>query len=184
MSEQWRPIAGYEGIYEVSDQGRVRSLDRTLSDGHRRQGQLLKPRAKRSGHLFVSLCWARAEKQEMVHRLVASAFVPNPDLYPLVLHWNDVPDDNRAENLRWGTDSQNRLDAVRNGVHGSSRKGRCPRLHPLEGSNLVGANAREGRRNCRACNIARSHARYHGIDFTKELADEFYRRIIDERSAA
>lgn len=125
MVERWLPIVGFEGLYEVSDQGRVRGLDRKLlyerRDQYsgrmlmverRRKGQVLRPGRKPSGHVSVSL--GRGQSRD-VHVLVLEAFVgPCPDKHE-ALHSNDIPDDNRLTNLRWGTRSENIYDAIRNG---------------------------------------------------------------------
>lgn len=123
--ERWLPVSGFEGLYEVSDRGRVRSLDRVLPYERRdqysgrallierrRKGQLLRPGRQSDGHVSVSLGRGHSVN---VHILVLQTFVgPCPDGHE-ALHWNDVPDDNRLSNLRWGTRSDNLLDAVRNG---------------------------------------------------------------------
>ena len=101
--ETWKAIPGYEGRYEVSDQGRVRSFRRVAN------GQLLRPGRMPQGHLSVAL--GRGNSQ-CVHKLVLLAFVgPAPDKHECC-HNNGNPADNRLENLRWGTRSENNTDAV------------------------------------------------------------------------
>jgi hypothetical protein len=121
MQEVWKPVPGYEGLYEVSDQGRVRSLDRDVTQTSRRgalytlrkKGKLLRPGRMPSGHLSVAL--GRGNSQ-CVHRLVLLAFVgPAPDKHECC-HNNGNPADNRLENLRWGTRSENIKDAIRHGT--------------------------------------------------------------------
>lgn len=103
--EEWRPINGYEGWYEVSNCGRVRSLDRTIAykDGHVHEykGRLLKSGTDRDGYLLVSLHKNGKVKAGKVHRLVAQAFIPNPDKLPQVNHKNENKQDNRVSNLEW-----------------------------------------------------------------------------------
>lgn len=125
MTERWLPVVGFEGLYEVSDMGRVRSLDRVLpyervdqysgrvlQIDRRRRGQLLQPGRKPSGHVSVAL--GRGQSRD-VHVLVLEAFVgPCPEGKE-ALHGNDVGNDNRLANLRWGTRSENVFDAIRNG---------------------------------------------------------------------
>lgn len=124
-AENWRPIVGHEGAYEVSDLGRVRSLDRVISCGHwnkyakrfvqttrRLRGQMLRPGTKPSGHVSVAL--GKGNSQD-VHRLVLEAFVGPCPPGQEALHENDSPADNALANLRWGTRGENLLDAVRNG---------------------------------------------------------------------
>lgn len=121
MQEVWKPVPGYEGLYEVSDEGRVRSLDRDVTQTSRRgalytlrkKGKLLRPGRMPSGHLSVAL--GRGNSQ-CVHRLVLLAFVgPAPDKHECC-HNNGNPADNRLENLRWGTRSENIKDAIRHGT--------------------------------------------------------------------
>lgn len=112
-AEEWRPVADYEGLYEVSDQGRVRSLDRIDAGGRRRPGRVLTPHTLRHGYLQVTL---PGRDHRTLHRLVAAAFVANPDAYPIVRHLDGVKTNNRAENLAWGTYAMNTADAQRHGT--------------------------------------------------------------------
>lgn len=123
--EEWRPIAGYEGFYEVSSRGRVRSLDRTFtrSDGRRqgRRGRILSPTPSGRGYPSVQL---RYGVRRAVHVLVCTAFhgLRPGDEYE-VAHENGVPTDNRVENLRWATRSENQSDSVRHGTKFSHAQG-------------------------------------------------------------
>lgn len=127
--ETWKPVVGFEGFYEVSSLGRVRSLDRVEKIRNRwgdmdrvKRGKILKP-GLRDRHLTVDLrAPGRIPRHYLVHRLVLEAFVgPAPKDRPLALHWNDVPTDNRRENLRWGSVADNAHDSVRNGTHYNRR---------------------------------------------------------------
>lgn len=116
--EKWLPVVGHEGSYEVSNLGRVRSLDRVISIKQppwtrRKKGVLLKPGKKKSGHVSVVL--GREFGSKDVHVLVAEAFLgPKPDGMEC-LHWDDNPENNTDTNLRWGTRRQNLHDAIRTG---------------------------------------------------------------------
>lgn len=119
--EIWKDVPGYEGQYQVSDQGRVRSLDRTISQLSRYgalylkhvKGVMLRPGRMPAGHMSVSL--GRSNSQ-CVHKLVLLAFVgPAPEGHEC-LHDNGDPSDNRLANLRWGTRSDNIRDAIRHGT--------------------------------------------------------------------
>ena len=116
MKEIWKPIPGYEGRYEVSSKGRVRSLTRvelrTYVDGRpstpiNYKGKLLSLRPKGCGHMVVNL---GAKTHKLVHRLVLFAFVGPPGAGQECLHNNGKPADNRLENLRWGTRIENKND--------------------------------------------------------------------------
>ena len=120
MPELWQPIKGYEGLYEVSDQGRVRSLERkarTYTGFRRVRGRILKELQTPYGYLTVMLYNSNTTQRLYVHRLVASVFCANPQQTSYVLHGNDIKTDNRASNLRWGTHQQNVDQAVASERH-------------------------------------------------------------------
>jgi len=123
--ERWKPVVGYEGLYEVSDQGRVRSLDRWYDRPASRRkpkpwrrcypGQMISLTPNGAGYPRVNLHRNRKREEKLVHWLVLEAFVgPCPDGEE-GLHGNDIKTDNRLSNLRWGTRSDNVKDAIKNG---------------------------------------------------------------------
>ena len=99
IEEIWRPIEGYEGLYEVSNLGRVRSLDRFFYRLHK--GKVLSPTKDRYGYLTVTLNYNGKSKTIKIHRLVAQAFLPNPDNLPQVNHKDEVKSNNCVDNLEW-----------------------------------------------------------------------------------
>lgn len=117
--EVWKPVKGYEGFYEVSNFGNVRSLDRYVEQKQHSgtmfkrlyKGKLLKPRKTNSGYFLVTL----KSKQVLVHRLVATAFIPNPDNKPCVNHIDSCRTNNHANNLEWVTQSENVQHGIKNG---------------------------------------------------------------------
>ena len=118
MSEEWRDVVGYEGLYQVSDQGRVKSLERNIP--HWRGGEqirkerILKPTPIKDGYLIVDLCAGGKRKRFLVHRLVCEAFHGNPEGKPQVNHINEDKADNRAANLEWCTAKENINYGTRN----------------------------------------------------------------------
>lgn len=126
MPEIWKPVVGYEGGYEVSSCGRVRSLDREvrLYNGGRyiRKGHDMHPTKDTFGHTQIRLCSGSGNgKMWQVHVLVATAFIgPRSDGYH-TRHLNGNPADNRLENLAYGTASENQIDIY--------RYGGCRKLH-------------------------------------------------------
>ena len=118
MSEVWRDIEGYEGRYQVSSMGRVKSLARTCNTkgGSKRtvKERILKPYINRYGYLLVVLCAGGKQKTLNVHRLVCEAFHENPDNKPQVNHINEDKADNRACNLEWTTAMENSNFGTRN----------------------------------------------------------------------
>lgn len=117
--EEWRPVKGYEGLYEVSSKARVKRVERliTRSDGVTRRfdENIRKVSVSRKGYLRLMLSKDWVLKNHEVHRLMAEAFIPNPNGLPMVRHLNDIKTDNRLENFAWGTAKDNGEDAVRNG---------------------------------------------------------------------
>lgn len=111
MKYEWRPIIGYDGFYEVSDTGMVRSVDRyiNLSDRRKRRikGKVLKHKRNADNYLFVSLSKDGVARTCYVHRLVATAFIPNPGDLPEVNHRSGQKEDNSIGNLAWVTHKQN-----------------------------------------------------------------------------
>lgn len=143
-AESWKPVPGYEGHYEVSDQGRVASL----KWGKRR---ILKP-SLRSGYRAVHLSSGNVAKHLPVHRLVLLAFIGEPGPGEEACHGPNGDSDNSLANLRWGTHSANMLDRVEHGTHPKIRNSHCPNGHEYSGDNLYVSPS--GWRVCRACRNA------------------------------
>ena len=117
MTEEWRRIDGFPG-YEVSDLGRVRSFRPRSGKGPApTTPRILKMPPKDTGYPHVSMQGPDGrQRTRKVHRLVAVAFLPNPDSLPQVAHRNGNPLDNRAANLRWSTACDNMADTVTHGT--------------------------------------------------------------------
>lgn len=159
--ETWLPIPGYVGSYEVSDNGGVRSLLRTIRGRNNtpriQPAKTLTPYINPSGYGFVSLRQKSQGKTMRVHRLVLRAFVGEPIVGQEGCHNNGNPGDNRLTNLRWGTRSENMFDKVKHGNHYQANKTHCPQGHPLIPGNLIAASL--PRRDCLTCLQVRNHRR-------------------------
>lgn len=132
--EVWKDIVGYEGHYQVSSIGRVKSLARVVESrkgvfGNKKEN-FLKPTKNRKGYLNLKLCkkidGVCSEKSVIVHRLVANEFLENHLNKPQVNHKNGIKDDNRVDNLEWATGSENVIHALANNLKISQKGSEHP----------------------------------------------------------
>ena len=126
MIEEWKDIEGYEGLYQVSTLGRVKSLKYW---GGKRTA-ILSQAKRKDGYLMVGLSRDGITKSKSVHRLVAQAFIPNPNNLEMINHKDEVPDNNCVSNLEWCSRSYNQLYSI--GLH--------PERKMLFGNNFNGVN--------------------------------------------
>lgn len=125
--EIWKPIKGYEELYEVSNLGNVRSLTTIINckgakgiDTHIRNGKVLSKAIGTTGYYIVVLSRNSKTKQVRIHRLVAEAFLDNPNNYPCVNHIDGNKLNNNVDNLEWCTHSHNNKEAYRLGLKKST----------------------------------------------------------------
>ena len=109
--EDWKNIYGHDG-YQISDTGKVRSYINNRHGIGNREPHMLK--LSRNKHGYDTVCLGRNNRR-LVHRLVAEAFVPNPNNLPIVRHLDDNPKNNHVDNLAWGTQTDNMRDCVKHG---------------------------------------------------------------------
>ena len=146
----WRPIAGYEGRYEVSNDGKVRSMDIYVNcrGGKTRlsKGRIKPTYANNRGYLMVSLCKDNTTTRYLVHRLVAQAFVPNTHIKPQVNHIDGDNTNNRADNLEWVTDNENKAHSSLS-VGGTQRPKKAVVVTKIAtGENFIFGGLREAER--------------------------------------
>lgn len=156
-AETWRPIPGYEGRYDVSDQGRIRSW---LSHHGVPGPRIRQTRVRGGGNPHPQITLRDADqnwRSWQVHALVLLAFVgPRPDGLE-IRHLDDNPEHNHLSNLAYGTRSENRHDRVRNGRDHNARKTHCPQGHEYTPDNIDYELGKYSR-HCRTCRNARNKA--------------------------
>lgn len=133
MKEVWRDIKGYEGYYQVSNLGHVRSLDRIVSNptngGYLIRGKLKKLGQDSDGYLETILSRAGINTYPRIHRLAANAFIPNPDNLPEVNHIDGDKSNNSVDNLEWASRLSNEVHARSSGLKAYRHKGE--RVYPV-----------------------------------------------------
>lgn len=121
--EIWKDVLGYEGLYQVSNLSRIKSLSRYCGN-RTTKNKILRHRDMGKGYFHVSLCTNSVCKNKLVHRLVAIAFIPRIDGKDYINHINNITTDNRIENLEWCTISENTLHSYTSRI----RKGASSKL--------------------------------------------------------
>lgn len=177
MTEQWKPVLGWEGAYEVSNMGRVRSLDRTIAqrDGTSRFffGRILS-QANMNGYRTVGLHMSGSETRRTVHRMVLESFVGKRPAGMQACHYDGDRANNKLSNLRWDTIEGNVRDKFRHGTNARDPMSHCFKGHELDQENTYVAP--NGGRACRACRLDANKASYHrNLDRSREYARNYYR---------
>lgn len=157
-SERWLPVVSWEGLYEVSDLGRVRSLDRLIagrsSSRRRYRGRILTLGGNPAGYLVVSLWDAPRVESRFVHQLVAEAFIGTRPDGLVIRHLDGDRSNNRPGNLAYGTYSENNYDIITHGRHHNANKTHCRNGHEYTPENTKVVLRRDGvfsERLCMTC---------------------------------
>lgn len=157
MEEVWKDIPNYEGLYQVSNLGRVRGLDRMTQCKNIPpffiKGVELVLSKCAGGYFYCHLSKNNKKKSYSVHRLVATTFIPNPNHYRDVNHKNGDKSDNRVSNLEWLTHKENIWHAIKNGMitpqKNNSKRVICVETNEIFESATEAAKAK----NCNSCSI-------------------------------
>lgn len=152
----WKSVVGYEGLYEVSDEGQVRSRDRTIKGGAQVRGRILRQLVHhKNRYCSVQLCRDGKATRTQVHRIVAQAFIPNPLNLPMVNHCDKIRTNNRVSNLEWVTRQEN-IDHAADVIH---RGEQCHQAKLTEGK------VREMRQRYDNCESITSLAAEYGVTY-------------------
>lgn len=186
QDEEWRDIPGYEGYYQASSLGRIRSLDREITQENRwgstttylKLGQVLTTGAYSGERYRVKLSCDGVKEMKGVAVLVALAFhgVPAPGK-DWALHRDGNMFNNAPENIYWGDQFDNMQDAIRHGTHHEKFKTHCTHGHELGGPNL-GLNVTLGSRYCKACALANRWSGKADAAAKRAYADRKYAEIM------
>lgn len=154
--ELWKSVVGYEGLYEVSSEGRVKSLEREVATkgGFTRMipNLILRPSPMPTGYVAVNLYRGGYRETKLIHRLVCEAFHGEPPEGFEVRHLNGVPYDNRSDNVIWGTPKENSADSKRHGVLVEALKTHCRQGHKYSPENTLEVKTKTGvGRQCKTC---------------------------------
>lgn len=159
--EQWRAIPGYEGRYEASTWGRIRSASRRQGS----RGGILSPGKGKAGYLSVNIYAGGNSKPRMmlVHRLIALAFLgPCPEGQQ-VRHRDGNPLNPVLTNLRYGTKAENTFDSIGHGTHANAAKTHCAQGHAFTEENIYRSPGHPTVRTCRTCSRNNSARRYQRV---------------------
>lgn len=172
MEEVWKDIAGWEGMYQVSNLGRVKSLPRKIVYKNGRidfiKGKILTKSENEKGYYFVTLIKNSKRKMIMIHQLVARAFIKNPNGFKYVNHIDENRKNNCVNNLEWCNNYYNQLYSKGKPVKGTHlRSGKCLYFATAREAEKYGFNSRSIG-NC--CNQKQRHKNHNGYkwEFIKE----------------
>lgn len=161
--EKWKDIDKYKGYYQISNKGRVRSLDRIVNNRYGKRvvkSRQMKVFKDSYGYGVVSLCKNGKTEMTRVHRLIAEVFIPNPENKPCINHKNGIKYDNRMSNIEWCTYKENNNHAIKNGLN--NQKGELHNGSILTKDDVIRIRSIYGKGG----NTLRSLAKDYGVNFT------------------
>jgi len=153
MNELWKDIIGYEGVYQISNKGKIRSLDRLLNTSNNSfrscKGQFLKTKLDKYGYLAIGLSCNQHIKWYTIHRLVSIVFIPNPENKPTVNHKDGNKQNNNDWNLEWNTWLENSQHAVKTGLReGAVKVGEDNNLAKLKEKDVLFIRENYNKKSC------------------------------------
>lgn len=183
MEEIWKDVKGFEGVYQVSNLGRVKSLKRVVRDnrGYRTVRERILQNVLSRGRNVVGFVINGAVKKIYVYRLVAEAFLPNPDNLPFVNHKDENPSNDRVDNLEWCTPEHNCNHGTRNERISKSQKKKKVSQYALDGTLIKtyeGMNiaAKETNSNCAKISHCCKNKRKSHNGFIWKYADDIHKK--------
>lgn len=184
--ERWLPVLGYEGLYEVSDHGRIKTCARiqVQKNGTRypvkERIRKLVALEKRGGYYAITLSRAGSVELKYIHVMVLEAFAGPRPAGKVACHNDGVPTNNHISNLRWDSPTGNNFDKQRHGTDHQRNKTHCPYGHSLQLPNLVKATWKRGYRHCLACSRTRAHMQRNPHDKPNYqiISDQYLQQIM------
>lgn len=182
---EWLDIPGYDGQYQITSTGRVRSRDKRARCAHGGTrvfpGRELSVMQRPDGYKFVKLTGKDGvSSTQYLHRLLLLTFCGEPQEGYYGCHNDGNPENNSLSNLRWDSPTGNSHDTLRHGTHNNASKDKCRRGHFLSGENLERWDLKKGRRKCKACHLGSAFIRSRGlpIEDMQRVSDSYYEKIM------
>jgi len=174
MAEIWKDIPGFEGLYQVSDLGRVKSLDRIEHNKNGRilpiKDRIMATHSNGKGHIKLTLSKGSCRNKKYIHRLMAEVFVPNPNGYKLINHIDGNPSNNILSNIEW-------VSMRENVTHGLKKKNSRKKSSSYPGVHLNTVNTNK---KWKAMLFANGRHNYLGNFYTEEEAHAAYQKALIE----
>lgn len=176
--EEWKDIKGYENIYQVSNRGKIRSMDRKIITVTGKiknlKGKIIKPHFDKDGYLQISVHKNNKQKHGKVHRLVAEAFIKNPYKKEQVNHIDGNKQNNNVMNLEWCTDKENKEHAKLKGLYNNKGFNNYNSKLTFKQVNRIREEYKEGRFTMKEIAIKYNVSPQHICDIINYKSRKFY----------